>query len=111
MSAAIGVGSGAVVAGFRGDSAVAGFHICATVAFIGADTAEARGAGGRVTAGCVCQCRCAFKLAEDSFFVGKEVPNEAVGVALVHGEGGVCTRAEDTGGEGLGERGDVLFCC
>jgi len=31
-------------------------------------------------------------------------------VALVHGEGGVCARAENARGERLGEGGYILFC-
>lgn len=111
MRAAIGVGSGTTVAGFGGDGAVAGFHVGTTIAFISADTAEAGRAGGGVATGSVCQGRGAFQLAEDGFLVGEEIANEAVGVALVHGEGCVCTRAENAGGKGLGERGGVLFCC
>lgn len=111
MRAATGVGSGTAVAGFRGDGAVAGFHVGTAVAFVSADTAEAGRAGGGVAARGVCQGRGAFQLAEDGFLMGEEVANEAVGVALMHGEGCVCTRAEDAGGKGLGERGNVLFCC
>lgn len=111
MRAAIGVGSGTTVAGFGGDGAVAGFHISTAVAFVSADTAEAGRAGGGVATGSMCQGRGAFQLAEDGFLMGEEIANEAVGVALVHGEGCVCTRAEYARSEGLGERGGVLFCC
>ena len=43
--------------------------------------------------------------------MGKEIADEAVRVPLVHGEGRVCARAEDTWGERLGERGYILFRC
>ena len=50
MSAAIGVGRRATVARLRGDGAVAGFHVGAAVAFIGADAPEAWVAGGGAVA-------------------------------------------------------------
>ena len=112
MGAAISVGCGAAVAGFRGDGAVARFHISTTVTFIGANAAEARVAGGgSVTARGVGQGGGALELAENGFFMGEEVADEAVGMAFVHSERGVCAGAKDAGGKGLGERGDVLFCC
>ena len=43
--------------------------------------------------------------------MGEEVADKAIGVALVHGEGRVCTGAKDTKGEGLGKGGNELFCC
>ena len=112
VGAAVDMRSGTAVAGLGGNGAVAGLHVGAPVALVGADTVEAWIAGRRgITAGSVCQGGGAFELAEDGFLVGEEVANETVGVTLVHSEGGVGTGSEDTRGEGLGERRDILFCC
>lgn len=48
----------------------------------------------------------ALEFAEDGFFVVEQVADEAVGVALVQGEGVFGAGAQDAGGEGLREVGD-----
>ena len=53
-----------------GDGAVAGFHVDAAVAFVGADGSGSAGAGG-----CVAEGTGALEFAEDGFFVVEEVPN------------------------------------
>ena len=77
---------------FRGNRSVSGFHVCTAIAFVCADSAKARGGSG-ATAWGVRKGAGAFELAEDGFFVRKEVPNKAVAMSFVHGEGGFCTRA------------------
>lgn len=54
---------------------------------------------------------CAFELAEDGFLVGEKVTDQAVVVALVHGEGVVRAWAEDAGGKVVGESGNEGFFC
>jgi len=51
----------------------------------------------------------ALEFAEDGFFVGEEVADEAVGMAFVHCEWGVVARAEDARGEVVGEGYDEGF--
>lgn len=46
--------------------------------------------------------RAALEFAEDGFFVGEKIAQEAVVVSFVHGEGVVCAWAEDAGGQVLG---------
>jgi len=45
----------------------------------------------------------ALEFAEDGFFVGEEIADEAVGMAFVHCEWGVIARAEDARGDVVGE--------
>lgn len=49
---------------------------------------------------------CPLQFSKDLIFVGEEVADEAVGVALVLGKGGFDARAEDAVGEIVGEGGD-----
>lgn len=52
----------------------------------------------------------AFEFAEDGFFVVEEIADQTVGMAVVEGEGVFRAGAEDTGGEGVREVGDVVVC-
>jgi len=88
----------------RGDGAVAGFHVSAAVAFVGADGSGAAGAGSGVAEGAG-----AFEFAEDGFFVVEEIADQAVAVTFVHRQAAFDARAEDAGGEVVGEGGDVCF--
>lgn len=88
----------------RGDGAVAGLHVGAAVAFVGADGSRAAGAGGRVTEGAG-----TFEFTEDGFFVVEEVADQPIAVPFVRCQATFDARAEDTKGEVVGEGGDEGF--
>jgi len=73
MATSVGMGCRAAVAGFGGDSPVAGFHVCATIAFVRADCSHASGIGGVTPGGSVREGGGAFKFAKDGLFVCKEI--------------------------------------
>ena len=96
--------------GCRRNSAVAGFHVHATVTLV----RVARGAVPRVPA----EVRrieslvlrgSALQLAKDGFLVVEEIAHQAIGVALMHGEGVFDAGTQDAGREGLREGGDEGF--
>lgn len=61
--------------GTGNDGTVACFDMCSALGFVGGDSADSAGV----------YCTGAFKLTEDGLAVGKKIPDEAVGVALVLG--------------------------
>lgn len=103
MAARAGVGAGRAAAAGRGlfeERPVALLHERLAVALVGADGAGSVAAadGGRVA-----QRRHAFQLAKDGVLVGKEIADKSDGMLLLHGEGGLGARAEDTAGESCGQ--------
>ena len=77
-----GWGRTARTGGIGSDGAIASFHVCAAITFVGADCTEA---GWAVTgAKGVGEGASALELAKDSFFVVEEVANETIAMAFVH---------------------------
>ena len=72
------------VTGSRRNSPVTSLHVCATIALICADGSHAGSTGGISPAGSMRQGGGALEFAEDGFFVGKKVTNEAISVLLMH---------------------------
>ena len=88
------------------DSSLTGFHGSTSVAFVGADGSCTGLVPGAVDAK---STRLAFELAEDGILVGKQVADQSVAVAFVHRQAALESRAENTGGESLCQRSDVVF--
>ena len=94
----------------RSDGSVSRFHVHASVALICIARRtvprigrEVRGVQGLVLRGG------ALQLAEDGFLVVEEIADQAIGMALVHGQGVFHAGPQDAGREGLRERGDEGF--
>lgn len=90
--------------GFLEEGSVTLFHEGFAVAFVGGDGAGTASHRRRVVEG-----RHALEFAEDGVLVGEEIADEAHGVFLFHGEGGLRAWAEDASRQSGGEVCDVLF--
>jgi hypothetical protein len=99
-------GSGTSGSAAVDNGSLPGFHGCAPVALVCADGSCTGLVAGAVDAQ---STRLAFELAEDGILVSEQVADQSVAVSFVHRQAALEARAENTGGEGLGQRGDVLF--
>lgn len=82
---------------------LAGFHSSTAVTLICADGSWT--VGGRDT-----QCaRLALQLAEDGILMCEQITDQAIAVALIHGETALNARSENTGRQDLSQQSDVLF--
>ena len=80
VAPSIGMRSGATGSGLGGDSAITCFHVGAAVALVGTDRSNSSGVSCFASTRGVREGRSALELAENSFFVGEKVADEAVGV-------------------------------
>lgn len=76
---------------------ITGFHVSATITFIGTDGSRARSIRSSATTGCMRQSRCSFEFTEDFFLVCKKITYEPVRMSFVHRQGTFGARSQNAG--------------